>query len=445
MTRILATDHHAIPVNRGGGGGYAVGAGAASRQNGGVTAASEPVRHGDVLDAVAASLDSTVVGAHALQVEPTGNGFTHGYRISMRDSLGSTADHTVFVETAPPAAARPGVLTLSNPSTGEKVDVWVYPADPALPALRTAVYAEAAAVVLARLGLPVAGLRVSLAAYRPGKRAVVRVDTTDTAYFLKVVRPPAAEPLQRRHSLWREAGIPVPTVLGWSEEGLVALEALPGVELISVLDRVAEPTELLDELDRVVTRIASVPSTAPARSSLVRRVDWYEDRLVEQVPEHDGLIERTVRTIGRRYRSGGAPPPERTVHGDLHLAQLLVDESAPTTVSGLLDIDTSGWGDPADDAAALYAHLIATVVHDGGSRATVRARRCSVLADGWRRRWFASSEAGFADRAHAIAATQLLGHALSRSAAGSEGATELIERAHRVANADQRPLTASSW
>ena len=32
------------------------------------------------------------------------------------------------------------------------------------------------------------------------------------------------------------------------------------------------------------------------------------------------------------------------------------------------------------------AHLIATVVHDGGSRATVRARRSSVLAEGWRRR-----------------------------------------------------------
>lgn len=111
----------------------------------------------------------------------------------------------------------------------------------------------------------------------------------------------------------------------------------------------------------------------------------------------------------------------------------------------MLDIDTSGWGDPADDVAALYAHLIATVVHDGGSRATVRARRSSVLADGWRRRWFRSAETGFADRAHAIAATQLLGHALSRSAAGSAGATELIERAHRVVNADERPLTTSSW
>lgn len=416
-----------------------------THNNGEVPPSSDRLLHSDVLAAVAASLESILIDAQPLQVEPTGNGFTHGYRVTLNDASGAPSDHTVFVETSPPEATRPGVLALSNPATGERVDVWVYPADPALPALRTAVYAEAAGVVLARLGLPVDGLRVSLAAYRPGKRAVVRVDTTATAYFLKVVRPPAAQPLQARHTLWREAGVPVPAVLGWSEEGLVALEALAGSELIGVLDRVDRPDALLDQIEALGDAIARVPSVSSARASLVRRVDWYEERLIEQMPAHDGVIERTARTISRRFAAGGSPPPSRTVHGDLHLAQLLVDPLNPTAITGVLDIDTSGWGDPADDAAALYAHLIATVVHDGGSRATVRARRASVLADGWRRRWYRSAETGFVDRAHAIAATQLLGHALSRSAAGSGGASALLERAHRVVNADERPLTASSW
>lgn len=415
------------------------------RHNGGVTDPKPEILHRDVLDAVASSLGSTVVAAHALQIEPTGTGFTHGYRVSLRDAQGAVADHTVFVETSPPDANRPGVLTLTQPESGERVDVWVYPADPALPALRTAVYAEAAGIVLARLGLPVDELRVSLAAYRPGKRAVVRVDTAATSYFLKVVRPPTAEPLQAKHTHWRNEGVPVPAVLGWSEEGLVAMEALSGNELISVLDRVSNPDVLLDEIEHLVRQIAGVTSTAPARASLVRRLDWYEERLIEQLPDHDGLIESTARTILRRYKAGGAPPPDRTVHGDLHLAQLLVDPSAPTTITGVLDIDTSGWGDPADDAAALYAHLIATVVHDGGSRATTRARRCSVLADGWRRRWFSSPEPGLADRAHAIAGVQLLGHALARSAAGSSDATVLIERAYRLVSADDRPMTSAVW
>ncbi|MER3388904.1 MAG: aminoglycoside phosphotransferase family protein [Microcella sp.] len=406
---------------------------------------ARPLPHHDVLTAVASSLGSTLGEVTALQVEPTGQGFTHGYRVSLTDAEGKTADHTVFVETSPPDTTRPGVLTLTQPGTGERVDVWVYPADPALPALRTAVYAEAAGVVLGRLGLPVDDLKVSLAAYRPGKRAVVRVDTSGTAYFLKVVRPSTAEPLQRKHTQWRQHGVPVPTVLGWSEEGLVALEALAGAELISVLDRATDQRALLDELERLVVQIASVPSEAPARASLVRRLDWYEERLLDQLPDHDARIERTARAIGARYRAGGEPPPSRTVHGDLHLAQLLVDPSEPSSVTGVLDIDTSGWGDPADDAAALYAHLIATVVHDGGTAATVRARRSSSLADGWRRRWFGSRDSGFADRAHAIAGTQLLGHALARSAAGSEDAQLLLERAERVVTADERPLTTSVW
>jgi aminoglycoside phosphotransferase (APT) family kinase protein len=403
------------------------------------------VLHRDVLSAVATSLGAVLVDAHALQVEPTGHGFTHGYRVVLRDEAGAVADHTVFVETSPPEGARTGVLTLTRPDTGERVDVWVYPSDPALPALRTAVYAEAASVVLARLGLPVEDLRVSLAAYRPGKRAVVRVDTARTAYFLKVVRPSAAEALQAKHTQWRGEGIPVPTVLGWSEEGLVALEALSGSEVISVLDRLSSPDALLDEIARLMQRIASVPSTAPARASLVRRLDWYEERLIEQLPEHDGLIEQTTLAIAQRFRAGGAPPPSRTVHGDLHLAQVLVDPSAPAQITGVLDIDTSGWGDPADDAAALYAHLIATVVHDGGTRATMRASRASVLADGWRRRWFGWPEGGFSDRAHAIAATQLLGHALARSAAGSADAADLITRAYRVVRADERSITSATW
>src|SRR6476660_921974 len=130
-----------------------------------MTAQGTPVLHRDVLHAVAGSLGSTLVDAHALQIEPTGQGFTHGYRVTLRDKAGGTADHTVFVETSPPDTTRSGVLTLTQPETGERVDVWVYPADPSLPALRTAVYAEAASIVLARLGLPVEDLRVCLAAY----------------------------------------------------------------------------------------------------------------------------------------------------------------------------------------------------------------------------------------------------------------------------------------
>jgi Ser/Thr protein kinase RdoA (MazF antagonist) len=411
---------------------------------------SDGIEHDELLQAVAGSLQSTLVSSRALQAEPTGTGFIYGYRVTLQPHTdgavaSDTVEHTLYVETGSSREDHSGVLTLRNPATGEQADVWLYPADPELPALRTAVYAESASVVLGRLGLPVDGVRVSLAAYRPGKRAVVRVDATDAAYFLKVVRPSKAEPLQAQHTLWREAGMAVPRVLGWSDEGLVALEALDGVEMIGVLDRVTEPSALLDAIERVTGGIGAVRSIAVARTSLVRRVDWYEGRLLELIPEHASVITSMVVAIRRRYGAAGAAPATHTVHGDLHLAQILVDHEHPTQVTGVLDIDTSGWGDPADDAAALYGHLVATIVHDGGAYATVRARRCSILADQLRRRWFTQQEHGFADRAHAIAATQLLGHALSRSASGRAGAVDLIELAHRVVHADEKPLTGASW
>ena len=79
-----------------------------------MTDRSPEILHRDVLDAVASSLGSEVMAAHALQIEPTGTGFTHGYRVSLRDSAGALADHTVFVETSPPDATRPGVLRRSG-------------------------------------------------------------------------------------------------------------------------------------------------------------------------------------------------------------------------------------------------------------------------------------------------------------------------------------------
>src|SRR5690606_7884641 len=95
---------------------------------------------------------------------------------------------------------------------------------------------------------------------------------------------------------------------------------------------------------------------SPARRSLGLRADWYRDRLV---PRHPGLSDRLdalVDRIGRDLRD--APGPTAAVHGDLHLGQLL--QVRPGGPLAVLDLDTGGLGDPADDDAALWAHLLAT-------------------------------------------------------------------------------------
>src|SRR5690606_23025947 len=52
----------------------------------------------------------------------------------------------------------------------------------------------------------------------------------------------------------------------------------------------------------------------------------------------------------------------RTVHGDLHVGQLFVAEDDASVISGVIDIDTCGLGDPADDEAAFMGHLVASLV-----------------------------------------------------------------------------------
>jgi aminoglycoside phosphotransferase (APT) family kinase protein len=100
-----------------------------------------------------------------------------------------------------------------------------------------------------------------------------------------------------------------------------------------------------------------------------------------------------------------------TIHGDLHMGQLFVDPEQPSVIAGILDIDTAGVGDPADDAGAFYAHLIA-LAESLSTRDPSSAAASFEIAAAWRARWRRNLNAGFADRASAIAATHLLGHAL---------------------------------
>jgi aminoglycoside phosphotransferase (APT) family kinase protein len=104
-----------------------------------------------------------------------------------------------------------------------------------------------------------------------------------------------------------------------------------------------------------------------------------------------------------------------TVHGDLHLGQVFLDPGAPDRVTGVIDIDTAGLGDPADDAAALVAQLLASaeLLDRAGSHARANATRRA--ADAFRAGWHRDGDPGFAGRARAIVAAHVLGHALSGS------------------------------
>ena len=365
----------------------------------------------EVLAAVAESVGLTLRAARRFSLDATARGYVAGYELDTRDPAGELETHTVYLESHPSSRERPGVLSFHDENSGERVSAWLYPNDPELRALAAAVFPQAATVLLSRLGLHASSLQVGIAAYRPGKRAVVRLAAPEFTVYLKVVRPAVAGALHARHEAWRAHGIPAPRSLGWSGDGFIALDSLDGVEAAQVLATLP-PADFLDALDTLTATIGTLPGSTPARASLVTRLPWYLDRLRALLPGHAEQITAVGTAIGRRHDAAPAAMPV-TVHGDLHLGQIFVAAERPTRIVGVLDIDTAGLGDPADDAAALYAHLLVTALHlDDRGDAPV-ATQARQLAEAARARWpRAGNGPGFDERARAIAATHLLGHIL---------------------------------
>jgi len=389
-----------------------------------------------ILTRVAARLQCTLIDYAESIAEPTDHGYLRGYQLELRTAAGLPERRLVFVEPGLMTALAPDVLAIPVDGTNDIVAVWLYPSDPALPALRTVTDVPSASIVLANLGIPSVPTAVDVVSYRPGRRAVVRVDSPTQRLFLKVVEPGKAESISERHELFRSSGLPVPRLLGWSPDGVVGMTGLPGIEAQSAVRLIRNHGAFLDQLEFLCTLLAAVPAVNTARASLFHRLDWYVDRLTERLPDHSERVVEVGREIASRGKEGyDFEYTPVTIHGDLHLGQLFVDTDVPSDIAGILDIDTAGVGDPADDAGAFYAHLIA-LGDSLDERPDSSGAECYALAEAWLSRWRRNRNAGFDSRARAIAATHLLGHALQpRSPDPLAASRRLLERAHSLVRA----------
>ena len=275
-----------------------------------------------------------------------------------------------YVDTSRRSVEAETGLVLGDPEHPE-ARIWLHPADPRLPALAPACFDHSAAVLLQRMGLELTS-SPELLAYRAGKRAVFRMRGATGTTYLKIVRPKVVAELAGVHTTLADAGLPVPRVIAWGESGLIAMEAAEGDAMSRVIGD-AGADALLDEIDRMRDRLAEVDLGRDARASLARRASWYCDRLRAAMPD-DELAERMVSRVGE------AQPQQRTatVHGDLHIGQLFVTDGR---ITGLIDVDTTGTGNPVDDEAAFIGHLVATVaLRDASGYDTAGIRDCAAEA-----------------------------------------------------------------
>ena len=344
---------------------------------------------------VADALEVPPASLQLLSREPLGAGSVTGFAIESTDTIAYLDSSGLAVGAETGFAREDGVR------------IWLHPADPHLPALTPVAYHGGAGALLERLGL--GPLRtIEMIGYRPGRRAILRVGTDDPApVWVKVVRPSRVTRIVDAHRALIAAGLPVPDVLGWSPDGLLVLSHAVG-EPATEIEWDAE--RLLDAVDALRSRLAEAPLDQPARTSLSRRQAWYADRLRAALPA-DPRVDEIARAAEGMLE--GAPPVEVTVHGDLHLGQLFLS-GAEHAVTGLVDVDTAGRGDAADDAASFLAHAVTSAIATEPSPAAARVWALAVAAG---QRWGD-------ERVMALTQVHLLGHALAAAErAGGDGAS----------------------
>ena len=234
-----------------------------------------------------------------------------------------------------------------------QVAAWRVRDDPVLVGLKAALDRAAVGGLLQDLGVPAEGLVLSLLAYRPQRRAVVRAQTPTHELYLKCVPPDKAPPLHRRHVACAAAGVRVPRAVGYDRGlGLIVLTPLPGTSVRSTLLRDDPALPAPAELMSLMAAFEGVELDEPARSP-IGQARGHAALLRTLLPAEAGRVDDLlgeVRAVPDGHR--------RVVHGDFYDDQVLLRDGA---IAGVVDVDGAGRGHPADDAANLLAHLLLLV------------------------------------------------------------------------------------
>jgi hypothetical protein len=231
-----------------------------------------------------------------------------------------------------------------------RVAVWRWPLDPGLPGVARAIDRDRVAALLDDLGVDGRSLQLRLRAYRPGRRAVVEATGRQGRLFLKVVRPSKVEGLHRLHRDL-SSHLPVPDSLGWTDDGVVVLPAVPGTTLRELLRSGSSEVPAPADIDGLLDRLPPSLLAGTPRQGLVEAAAHHGGVVAATLPSAAGQVHDL---LGRLAALDLPQHPLVPVHGDLYEAQVLVERGR---VSGLLDVDTAGAGHRIDDLANLLAHL----------------------------------------------------------------------------------------
>jgi len=277
--------------------------------------------------------------------------------------------------------------------------VWAFPDDPGLPALRQAMDASQAMSWIAP-GDDARSVAIGPVAYRPKRRAVLRYRVRaprrdggeSTSLYVKVLNPEDAERTWRLGELLRGADLPLALPVQRPERDVLVFDQLEGRSLREHLlagDAAPSPQRVFSLMDEVA-RLDGVLSNPAGRSGpggLRHAVRVLRHILPGERDELHALRDEILARIERH------PVEPRVIHGDLYEGQVMLREDYSL---GLLDLDDIGIGDPAQDAANFTAHLVALADSSPAAGARLLAYRALMRAEVLRK--FDVAEEGFAAR-----------------------------------------------
>ena len=335
-----------------------------------------------VLQAAVSAAGGRLDGARACQLQ-----YRPGHDVVVRfDGRVRWGDREAVEETllaattagGPPAGTLPVEAVTSDGST-LRVGVWRWPFDPLLPGLQDAVTPSSCATFLH--GLAAGPLALAVVAYRPTQRAVVRATGADGVVYVKVLPPAQVGSLVQRHERLVAAGVQVPPILRHdAARGLVAMAELAGPTIRDRLRSGRGPLPEPHEYDAVFAGFAATELGGPVVPGRAATGIRHAAMLATVLPSERGRLDDLIGHL----EVAAAHAAERsgpTIHGDLYEAQLVTGRGRHRAgaITGVLDLDDTGRGDPLDDRATVLAHLVERALATGGANGQRIARYAGEL------------------------------------------------------------------
>lgn len=228
------------------------------------------------------------------------------------------------------------------------INVWTYPHDPHLAGLPWA--ADRAAISAT---LDVSNPVLETVVYRPTRRAMIKISEGGATHsWVKVLKPKKAQALLDTISVLEGSEFPYAPLLANPAPGIVVQAHGVGTPLANVISRKPyDAARMFDQIREVLDALPEQVVDLPRQKSWTDRRAHYAKAISQSLPDLTPAVNQMMRTINALVDEDQAPVP---THGDFFEANLLTNGTNITTV---LDLDSVGPGNRADDYACLLAHV----------------------------------------------------------------------------------------